>query len=321
MNIRTICWARNECDILEAFVRHHAQFSDVIVVLHRCRDNSAEILQSLKNEGVPVTYSTDERLAHEQSDVLTNLMQHAFRDGADWVLPLDADEFLIGDIQSALQNTGEDAQVLRAAWKGYVPVPENNQSEKNILRRITHRRAHEHPQWYKMLIPLAVSGKIERLCCGNHQVLERTGREIVATDSPLTIAHFPVRSPKQMARKIFGGWLAYCATADQTAGGCFQWKAAYERLKSGAELTASELKTCALEYASEEQKKAPLGNDAAIHSVEFIADPVVHTFDVHYPIREIDPVQVLLDTAEDIAMAYGRLRTKFRHDEGASSAT
>ena len=48
MRIVSITWARNEGDILEAFVRHHAALVDhLYIVLHRCEDDSEEMAREL----------------------------------------------------------------------------------------------------------------------------------------------------------------------------------------------------------------------------------------------------------------------------------
>lgn len=320
MNIHTICWARNECDILEAFVRHHARFSSVHIVLHRCRDNSADILSALVEEGLPVTWRTDERIAHEHAQVMNELMQQAFLAGADWVLPLDADEFLTGDVVSVLREHTGMAHAVRVAWKGYVPTAFDPSSEVNVLTRMQYRRKKESPQWYKMVVPRSCAADTA-LCFGNHALVQANGQPIDHVDTSLSIAHFPVRSARQISRKIYGGWLAYCANADRVEGGCFQWKAAFEILKKGQNLQISDLTSIAFEYASDVQwKSLPLPETAfasfgaqslqpSLHvDDELEKDPLLCTFDVRYPMKDIDPLEVFFENAEDIALAYAALK-------------
>lgn len=320
MNIHTICWARNECDILEAFVRHHVRFSSVHIVLHRCRDNSDDILSALADEGLPVTWRTDERIAHEQAQVMNELMQEAFLQGADWVLPLDADEFLTGDVLSVLREHADAPHTIRVAWKGYVPTALDSLQETNVLKRIQYRRKKESPQWYKMVVPRSCA-QDAALCFGNHALVQNNGQPIDYRDTALSIAHFPVRSARQIARKIYGGWLAYCANPDHVTGGCFQWKAAFEILKKGQDVQISDLTSIAFEYASDVQ-----WNTLSLPPVEYSSvgvshappliptyehlekDPVVCTFAIQYPIQDADPLNVLFENAEDIALAYAALQ-------------
>lgn len=331
MKTRTISWARNEADILEAFVRHHAAFSTVEIVLHRCRDNSAEILEALQKEGLPVIWRTDERLAHDQAKVMSDMMRKAFADGADFVIPLDIDEFLTGDAVSALKSHGDDPRAIRLAWKGYVPTDGDNISERNVLKRITHRRNVESPQWYKMLVPRTATSA-NGLCYGNHALLDTSGRRLPHADTALAIAHFPVRSAKQMLRKIYGGWLSHCVDVGWGQGSTFQWKAAFERLKERPLLPA-ELTQWALDYATDTQwKTLPAsftGGPLKLHDAQeklsideptLVLDPVQCAFDVRYPVTETEPMHVLLETAEEIALAYAELKKKQVNPDSAGDA-
>lgn len=321
MTIHTISWMRNECDILEAFVRHHATLGPVKIVLHRCRDNSLEILESLQREGLPVSFRTDERLAHEQAVVMNELMQDSYRQGADWILPLDADEFLIGNVQAQLAERGQDPTIVRVGWKGYVPLSTDFADEQNVLKRIQYRRSIENPPWYKTLIPRTAIHDQAHLELGNHALNDKGGNMAATISSTISLAHFPVRSSKQIARKIFGGWLAYCADPRREQGGCFQWKIACEALKSGRELNASELMTLALEYAMQAQwqalpktftggKRLENAREGATEKIGTVYDPVPHAFAIRYPIREVEPMSILLENAEDIANAYAKLTTE-----------
>ena len=322
MKIHTISWARNEADILEAFVRHHAAFSTVEIVLHRCRDNSTEILEALQKEGLPVIWRTDERLAHDQARVLSDMMRKAFADGADFTMPLDIDEFLTGDAVSVLKKHGDDTRAIRLAWKGYVPTDKDDISDHNVLTRIAHRRSVESPQWYKMLVPRTTTSA-NGLCYGNHALLDASGQRLHHADTTLSIAHFPVRSAKQMMRKIYGGWLSHCANVGRERGSTFQWKAAFERFKQDTPLLPAELTQWGLDYATEKQwKTLPesfTGGPLKLYDAQekpseteptLVFDPVPCHFDVRYPVTETEPMNVLLETAEEIAQAYAELKKK-----------
>ena len=54
---------KNDGDIVEAFVRHHAMLFDHLVVLdHSSTDNTPTILRALQQEGLPLTVMRDESL-------------------------------------------------------------------------------------------------------------------------------------------------------------------------------------------------------------------------------------------------------------------
>jgi len=105
MKIVSVTMVRNEADIIESFVRHHLGFVDqMIIVEHRSVDETPAILQQLKAEGAPIEIVKDSRLESNQSVVTTLQMRRAARElGADWVLLLDADEFLTSDQDSSVR--------------------------------------------------------------------------------------------------------------------------------------------------------------------------------------------------------------------------
>ena len=58
---------KNDGDIVEAFVRHHAMLFDHLVVLdHSSTDNTPAILRALQHEGLPLTVMRDESLSFQQ---------------------------------------------------------------------------------------------------------------------------------------------------------------------------------------------------------------------------------------------------------------
>ena len=98
MHIAVISMVRNEADIIESFVRHAASFADrIYIVNHNSTDETRKILDELVQEGLPLKVENFYGAAQAQSEVMTELMRRAFGELYDFVLPLDADEFLLSD--------------------------------------------------------------------------------------------------------------------------------------------------------------------------------------------------------------------------------
>ncbi len=92
-----ITCVKNEIDIIEAFVRHTLALADRLVVLENgSRDGTCDVLRALEKEGLPLEIVEDPSPGKYQSQRMTRLMRDwaVGRHQADWVLPLDADEFL-----------------------------------------------------------------------------------------------------------------------------------------------------------------------------------------------------------------------------------
>ncbi len=254
MSIVSITWARNEADILESFVRHNSAAVDrIIIVLHKTTDHSLNLLNTLKEEGMPLEIRTSEIDYHAQGEVLTALMHElALAPDTEWILPLDADEFLCGDgnLYQTIRNTAADRTVL-LPWKTYVPTEKDHPAEPDVLQRMTFRRSYEPYQYNKVMIPRALAAE-STLPMGSHVLLKRNTAvpQPSVEHSTLHIAHFPVRSEQQLKRKIVQGWEAHASHPHTLPDQSYHWKALYERCQDPTPMSTEELTTIALQYAA-----------------------------------------------------------------------
>jgi len=243
---------------------------------------------------------------------MNRLLAEALADCADWVVPLDVDEFLLGDVPAVLAGF-EPGSPVRVPWKTYVPLSSDSLNEPNVLKRIVHRRAAESPQWHKVIVPAsAVFKHRAAISFGNHELLDSTGTTLVARDCALALAHYPVRSIDQIKRKVFGGWPANYAFPDRRNGSTFQWQAIYERLKVNDSISTAELTQIALDYATSAQYTERLGWSGAGSPATVSAstpcivhDPVKCEFALKFAAACVPAQAVLLDNAEAFARAYG----------------
>ena len=122
---RMIIWAvgttRNEADIIRANVLHHQSqgVSHFLWLDNGSTDGTTDVLDELRQ-----SVSLEWRLhtdSFRQDVLLTALAREAFVRGADWVLPLDADEFWYapqGSLRQVLKRT--DAGALRVQLVNFV---------------------------------------------------------------------------------------------------------------------------------------------------------------------------------------------------------
>ncbi len=262
--IAALTWARNEEDILEDFVRHTMEYVDhMIVVLHRCTDASQEILEMLQKEGFPLEIREDDSPVHRQSAALTELMHEQ---DADWILPLDADEFLAGNLDALVEFPRESVTLL--PWKTYVPTVLDDAREPRVQQRITHRKSFEQPQFYKVLVPQTITRDHGiTLLEGNHIVVDRSGTPLASTKTDaLWLAHFPVRSASQLRAKICNGWESHRINPERKPGQAFHWELLYERCKDAAHILPEELQNIALRYATA---------DSSLPTPQALHDPII----------------------------------------------
>ena len=317
MKLVTISTIRNESDILEAFVRYHLQFVDqMIIINHRSADSSGQILQNLKKEGLPIELTEETSLELQQGLFLTYSMKKAVKDyGADWVIPIDADEFLAvsreGSVREVMEELPRD-KVVKVPWRTYVPLPSDNFQEPNVLKRIQHFRSKENQNLRKIMIPRSLAMKKNGLiAAGNHGFVRESFRKqkefpYVHMDQ-LVMAHFPVRFSQQIMAKAFVGWLACLAKPNRLPTENFHLKELYDRFKNGREISPEELTSMALEYATSSGANALTRKD-------IVHEPLVPEAG-DLTLRYIDsfmanPLPVLAQMAEEFAEALGAIRRR-----------
>jgi len=253
MRIVAITCGKNESDIVEAFVRHTLALCDRLVVLENgSSDETPAILQRLCEEGLALEIVEDPSPGYYQSQRMTRLMREfaAEKHAADWVLPLDADEFILAE-PDALRGMLDAAEgVASVAWRTYVPDESNDPDELNPALRIRHRLEKEARPWTKVLVPGGLSKKdgvsIDQ---GSHGVSDADRRLRGKPLEGVGLAHLPVRSPGQWAAKILVGRLQYLAMQDKNPSWGFHYEKPFELLKNDPRAFAESYKEAAMRFA------------------------------------------------------------------------
>ena len=284
---------RNEADVVEVFVRHHLRVLDrLLVVCHFSQDESASILRSLADEGLPLELAEESRPVHDQAALMTALARAAVeKHGAELVVALDADELLIGtegDARAALAALPRD-RISLVPWRTYVPLPSDDPSEPNVAHRIRHRPIREHHPLGKVILPRAVVRPGIEIQIGNHEVLDtRTHARLeTAPAAGLALAHFPFRSDAQVRSKLLGGWPVHLANPKRWGDQSGHWRDNYEQaLRGGFDAELLQQKAVGYAFARDE---------------ELVEDPVDVPFELSYPAERVDPIEVLSATALGLA--------------------
>ena len=277
MNALAIAMVKNEADLIEAFVRHHLAFVDLMVVIDNASsDGTREILVALQREGLPVLVFDDPIFGYFQSEKMT----HVYRKVVPIFQPeivylLDADEFLHAPSREALEQAmGQVAPGTMALlpWRTQVPTPgvpvDAAQALADPLAALPGRRRQEEPTYYKAVIRRDPA-QDDRLVIeqGNHAV-HLAGGGVVPTArlGGVALAHLPVRSVDQLSAKVVNGWHAYLVknrhNVQATAG--FQWQQLYEQLVRGAGIGDAALCQTALDYA-QTTRPSRNPNDDVVH--------------------------------------------------------
>lgn len=194
-----VTMVRNEEDVIAHTVTHLLSqgVDHVLVADNLSTDRTRQVLEDLRDERVHV--ATDEEPAYFQAEKMSVLARAAWRWGADWIVPFDADELWFGrdgSVAQTLRSIAADCPpvgMVKAALHDVVPTdgPRPDLATSDFLMDATASvpgkvafRAH----------PLA------RLMMGNHAAM-RVGPVL----DGLHIAHLAYRSVDQIAGKARRG--------------------------------------------------------------------------------------------------------------------
>jgi hypothetical protein len=202
----------NEDDIAEAFVRHNAaHLSHMVFLDNGSTDRTLEILKSLQSEGFPLSVFQARAVTFDEVAVNTFLYHHTTRlHGADWVMFLDADEFITGAMLAptlaAITAPAIAVPLLHYAQTGQEDPAEPIPPLRMRWRRIAPTNVHK--------IFLRGSLPAVTIEAGNHGALARGQKLPMDTAHPIALAHYPRRNGWQNLQKIAIGWLKTLAAGE-----------------------------------------------------------------------------------------------------------
>lgn len=197
---------RNEEDIVEAFVRHNLKFvKRMFIADNLSTDGTANILQRLIEEGLPVTVFQDKNPAHEQSKKTTDFYRKiASMESFSSIFFIDADEFLetTGEVLPLPAGTATEIERVRFLMP---PVA----SSRDPLLDMNYMANEPESSKAALFHAQGEAGQI-RIGEGNHNIyLKGVVKERVKIN--VRIRHYPLRSTSQYVQKNLIGWLSMLA--------------------------------------------------------------------------------------------------------------
>jgi glycosyltransferase involved in cell wall biosynthesis len=210
MKVFGISIVRNEVDIIGLNILHHLSLGldEILIVDNGSSDGTTRVLQQLGMDG-RIKWSRNAG-PYRQPEIFTDLAREAYRRGADWVLPIDADEFWDAtnrDLREVLERS--NAGALRVQIVNFIQRREQRNTSPLALVHMTRRApqpigpveccqdlVESHQIAYvEMMYP---SKWISRACstseikAGNHSV---TGVEGACEDTDMIVClHAPLRA-------------------------------------------------------------------------------------------------------------------------------
>ncbi|WP_319614195.1 glycosyltransferase family 2 protein [Acidiphilium acidophilum] len=211
----------NEDDIVEAFVRHNAASLHHMVFLDNgSTDATLDILRQLQAEGISL--SVFQTIAAGFDEVAVNTWLYRMADQmhrADWVVFLDADEFITttsGPLLERLNARSAQDLAITVPLVHYFDTVEDDAAEPIVPIRMRWR-ARGETGVAKMFIRGGLGTRVS-IDAGNHGgILD--GRPVPTPhEYQVALAHYPRRSGWHDMQKYVIGWLKVLAAGQAAIG-------------------------------------------------------------------------------------------------------
>jgi glycosyltransferase involved in cell wall biosynthesis len=196
-----VAMVKDEADVIEGTLRHMAGEVDFLIVADNgSTDGTRDILHSLD---LPLLVLDDPEPGYEQSRKMSALAARAGQQGAQWIVPFDADELWVAADRLKTILDPLDANVATARLFNHFATavdPEGTDPFRTIIWR-----QQQPAQLSKVAFRWEPGAVIHQ---GNHGVTLHQSR----VADVLEVRHFPYRSAEQFVRKARNGAAAYRAT-------------------------------------------------------------------------------------------------------------
>lgn len=217
MRIFGISMVRNNVDTMRLNILHHLSLGidKLLIVDNGSSDGTDRILRELSKDS-RVEWRRDNG-PYRQSQITTELAREAFRNGADWVVPIDADEFWYAENKNFRQILSRSsAPMVQVQVVNFVQRRKQKNSSPEALRYMTRRVASaigpsklcrelvesQQIAFIEMAYPpkwISRPSEMIEIAAGNHRVLGIEGSS-EATDE-IVCLHAPLRSRTELEAK------------------------------------------------------------------------------------------------------------------------
>lgn len=296
--LAAITMVKNEADIIESFARHVLCLADVLLVTdHMSTDSTVDILRNLQAEGLPIRLEEFRKAGYYQAEVMTAMLHRAVaEEGADLILALDADEFLVAGqgtawLRAYLQGL-DSSVVYQLPWVDYELKQPEKQQDKFLLARPVWRQKVANSLGKVMLGAVAVRRQQLSLGQGNHvaKTPELAGNMFGVATEPVAegvhLAHFPRRSEAQQISKNLCMWLSNLSAFTEYTYYAMDYQPAFRAFMEGK----------VLQHATQgERQEAQLG-------------AYKEECRLRYTSKEVRPITNVLRQAEQLAAEHGLWR-------------
>ena len=247
MKLVSVSLIKNEEDIIPYMIDHHAPYLDLMIILdNQSTDNTPQILQEKQKEHNNLIVAHDHTPDFDFITKMDSLIKSAANHhNADWIIPIDADEFII-----PIRNLRDTFKVLnptngyKIMWQNHIPTVDDNKDEENPIKRITYHLSPHYEKFNKMVIPQGIAQN-STITMGGHSIKPEPRLQIFPYH---VLAHYPIRTPKQIYSKVMK--LKKAVEYDKTHGNHYHVKDMYKQFTTNGCPSDEELTELLYQYTN-----------------------------------------------------------------------
>lgn len=198
-SVWAVCMAKDEEDVIGQSVRHMLGqgVAGIIVVDNGSSDRTRSVLEAIAAEDPRLHVGTDAEPAFHQGMKTSYLAHLAWRGGADWVVPFDADEFWFARGASLAEHLArQPADRVWCDYRTVYPLVADGRIDLDAGRPVQVDR--RPTAWRKIAFRARRWAWVGE---GNHDLRDRGPRPAVE----LHMLHYSCRSLEQYSRKASQG--------------------------------------------------------------------------------------------------------------------
>lgn len=313
----SLTMVKNEASVIESFIRYNMNFIDKMIIIDNgCVDETIEIINCLIKEGYDIEIYNESYMGYDQY-VIENkyLYKIANEMESDIIIPLDADEFIVGnDNRKEMFDNLDLNKVYYINWRTYVVTDNDDNNERFVPKRIKYIRSDEcgyrdgEEKVSKIILPTELIRKYNIIMqAGHHSIIKKEGLMIEHQDN-IKLAHFPIRSKYQMESKIFTGILNDILWHKREGGQSNHWFILSKKLLEDSNII--DIIKMSTEYGLEKDVIAKLDyqKDIIYHPIDLSN---CKNIDIKYnDMADINVLKNIVKTAETIAIKCHNIQNK-----------
>lgn len=265
--IGIVTMAKNEADIIELFLKINIRSVDKIFLIDHCsQDGTLEIAKEIQKICPKIELFSYENKEFNQSVVITTAIRNIASQGVvDYLIPLDADEFICANnqinLRGVLSQSVADGEAALIPWETYCPISLDYFNSEAPLYNCFKRRSNEPRQYYKVIMGNEYA-KDAVVTEGNHSAISEKYQPPNKVLS-IKLKHVPVRSSEQLVRKSLMGSYGLALKPGRKNGEGYHWDEIASIVRSNKySLSLKQLSDIALHYAAPKEAHVEIDHNS-----------------------------------------------------------